>query len=90
MRSSWAPLAKGLPQQEAYECVLRDGMSTDKLDPAGIYFGTRSGKVYGSANKGEKWSLIAETLPPVCCVKVAHLGGDKKKPAPKKKSTRRR
>ncbi|HEV8481424.1 MAG TPA: exo-alpha-sialidase [Candidatus Eisenbacteria bacterium] len=82
---SWAPLAKGLPQQEAYECVLRDGMSTDKLDPAGVYFGTRSGKVYGSANSGEKWSLIAETLPPVCCVKVAHIGGAK----PAKKSAQK-
>src|SRR5439155_20321448 len=54
---SWKPLAKGLPQENAYECVLRDAMSTDQADPAGIYFGTRSGKVFGSASEGDKWTM---------------------------------
>ncbi|HEX6463937.1 MAG TPA: hypothetical protein VFZ98_05775, partial [Vicinamibacterales bacterium] len=46
----WEPLASGLPQDGAYETVLRDGMAVDALSPVGIYFGTRSGKVFGSAN----------------------------------------
>src|SRR5579872_5913527 len=48
--ASWEPLTSGLPQANALETVLRDGLATDTLDPAGIYFGTRSGKVYGSAD----------------------------------------
>ncbi len=71
---SWEPLAHGLPQKGAYETVLRDGMATDSLDPAGIYFGTRSGQLYGSADEGKTWKKILEGLPPVVCVKTAVLG----------------
>lgn len=69
--ASWEPLTKGLPQENALETILRDGMATDTLDPAGIYFGTRSGKVYGSNDDGRSWQLIQEGLPPVVCVKAA-------------------
>lgn len=68
---SWEPLSKGLPQESALETILRDSMASDTLDPAGIYFGTRSGKVYGSNDEGRSWALIHEGLPPVVCVKAA-------------------
>ncbi len=68
---SWEPAYAGMPQQDAYETVLRDSLTTDTLDPAGIYFGTRSGKVWGSASEGEDWTLIRESLPSVTCVKSA-------------------
>lgn len=68
---SWHPLTKGLPQAEAYETVLRDALDTDAADPAGVYFGTRSGRVYASADEGDAWSLVHEGLPPVVCVKAA-------------------
>jgi photosystem II stability/assembly factor-like uncharacterized protein len=68
---SWHPLGQGLPQVGAFETVLRDGMSTDGADPAGIYFGTRSGKVYASADEGDSWTLVTEGLPAVVCVKAA-------------------
>src|SRR4029079_11084912 len=48
--ASWAPLTDGLPQSRAFESVLRDGLAVDSHDPAGVYFGTRSGKLYGSHN----------------------------------------
>jgi photosystem II stability/assembly factor-like uncharacterized protein len=67
--SSWEPLSKGLPQKGAYETVLRDAMHTDGLDPAGIYFGTRSGDLFGSTDEGKTWRLILRGLPPVVCVK---------------------
>ncbi|HXT19297.1 MAG TPA: exo-alpha-sialidase, partial [Thermoanaerobaculia bacterium] len=51
--------------------VLRDAMCTDCRDPAGVYFGTRSGKVYASRDGGDSWSAVAEALPPVVCVKAA-------------------
>ncbi len=56
-------------QKGAYECVLRDGMSADTHDPAGIYFGTRSGKLYASNDEGASWTAISEALPSICCVK---------------------
>lgn len=68
---SWEALGKGLPQENAMETVLRDGLSTDTLKPTGIYFGTRSGKLFGSADGGESWNSILESLPPVVCVKAA-------------------
>ena len=71
--ASWEPLSSGLPQEGAYETVLRDGMCTDSADPAGVYFGTRSGKVYASADDGDSWNLVHEGLPPVVCVKAAVL-----------------
>jgi photosystem II stability/assembly factor-like uncharacterized protein len=72
--ASWEPLTRGLPQKNALETVLRDGMATDELDPAGVYFGTRSGKLYGSADEGKSWKLILDGLPQIVCVKTAVLG----------------
>jgi hypothetical protein len=72
--TSWEPLARGLPQKGAYETVLRDGMDTDGLDPAGIYFGTRSGELYGSADEGKSWKLILKGLPSIVCVKSIVVG----------------
>ena len=68
---SWEPLTNGLPQENALETVLRDGMSSDGMQPTGIYFGTRNGKLFGSNNAGESWTSIQESLPPVVCVKAA-------------------
>jgi photosystem II stability/assembly factor-like uncharacterized protein len=68
---SWAPLTDGLPQENAYESVLRDGLAVDSHDPAGVYFGTRSGKLYASASDGDRWTEMADSLPPICCVKTA-------------------
>jgi len=68
---SWEPLTNGLPQENAFETVLRDNMSTDRMNPTGIYFGTRNGKLYGSNDAGNSWQAIMEGLPPVVCVKAA-------------------
>jgi photosystem II stability/assembly factor-like uncharacterized protein len=69
--ASWKPLAKGLPQKGAFETILRDAMSADALEPAGIYFGTRNGKLFGSSDDGASWQEIADGLPSVLCVKAA-------------------
>jgi photosystem II stability/assembly factor-like uncharacterized protein len=72
--TSWQPLTSGLPQSRAFESVLRDGLAADTHDPAGVYFGTRSGKLFASADGGENWTSIIDTLPPICCVKAAVIG----------------
>jgi photosystem II stability/assembly factor-like uncharacterized protein len=71
---SWKPMTKGLPQKDALETVLRDAMCTDQAQDAGIYFGTRSGKVYASNDDGDSWALLRDGLPPVLCVRAAHVG----------------
>jgi photosystem II stability/assembly factor-like uncharacterized protein len=69
--ASWEPLTRGLPQKSAYETVLRDGMVTDSLDPPGIYFGTRSGKLYASTDGGKNWQELLSGLPQIVCVATA-------------------
>jgi len=69
--ASWEPLMRGLPQKRAYETVLRDAMTADDYDPVGIYFGTRSGQLFGSRDEGKTWKKILEGLPSVVCVRSA-------------------
>jgi len=71
--ASWEPLTEGLPQEGAYETVLRDALDTAPTPGGGVYFGTRSGKVYASGDGGDAWSLVSDGLPPVVCVKAAVL-----------------
>ncbi len=68
---SWQAMTRGLPQRLAYETVLRDALAADSLDPAGVYFGTRSGKLFASRDEGRTWEAIVEGFPPVTCVKTA-------------------
>jgi photosystem II stability/assembly factor-like uncharacterized protein len=70
---SWRPLERGLPQSEHFGVVLRDALTVDDGDPAGVYFGTRNGEVYGSPDEGEQWHLVAAHLPDVLCVRAAVL-----------------
>ena len=72
--ASWHPLTKGLPQSDAYENVLRDALTADSFDSAGIYFGTRSGKLFASRDEGDSWEELADGLPPIVCVKAAVAG----------------
>jgi photosystem II stability/assembly factor-like uncharacterized protein len=65
---TWDPLGRGLPQEEAYMGIYREGMSVDNLDPAGVYFGTNTGQLYASKDEGETWSRIKESLPPISSV----------------------
>jgi hypothetical protein len=67
----WGPLSKGLPQQNAYLHALREGMTTDSLDPCGIYFGTTNGQIFYSRDDGDSWELLVEYLPPINSVSCA-------------------
>jgi photosystem II stability/assembly factor-like uncharacterized protein len=70
---SWQPMTNGLPQEGAYMGTYREAMSTDSLDPAGVYFGTNTGHVYASADAGDTWRRITADLPPVSSVSAAVL-----------------
>ena len=78
---SWDVLSRGLPQERAYETVLRDAMTTDTLDPAGIYFGTRNGQLFGSRDEGKRWDRILDGLPAIVCVRAAMVEGERTPPS---------
>ena len=71
--STWQRLHRGLPQQNAYIGVLREGLAIDSLDAPGLYFGTSTGQVFASADEGETWDEIASYLPGISSVEVAVL-----------------
>jgi len=70
---SWKALTRGLPQKQAFMSVLREGMAVDHCDPAGIYFGTNTGKIYASRDEGDSWEMLADNLPPVSSISVAEM-----------------
>jgi photosystem II stability/assembly factor-like uncharacterized protein len=71
--ASWRDLRAGLPQDNVFFCVLRQAMATDRLAPAGVYFGTNSGALYASADEGDSWRRIAENLPLILSVETLAL-----------------
>lgn len=66
----WEPLRRGLPQQNAFFGVLRQAMATDRLAPAGVYFGTSTGALFASADEGDSWNCIAQHLPAILSVET--------------------
>ena len=68
--ATWQDLREGLPQKDAFLGVLRQAMAVDRLDPAGVYFGTSSGSLFASADEGESWSCIAQHLPTITSVET--------------------
>jgi photosystem II stability/assembly factor-like uncharacterized protein len=71
----WEALREGLPQQNAFFGVLRQAMTADRLEPAGIYAGTNTGTLFASANEGEQWTSIAHHLPPILSVETLVIDG---------------
>lgn len=65
---AWDELGNGLPSENAFLSVLREGMANDTLDPCGVYVGTGTGHLFHSADAGASWRTIAAHLPPVLSV----------------------
>lgn len=63
---SWQTFRKGLPQEHAYDIVYRHG-----LDVSGdtLCFGSTTGNVYVSEDRGESWQCVANNFPPVYSVR---------------------
>ena len=63
---SWQAFTNGLPQDNAYDIVLRHG-----LDVAGdtLCFGSTTGNVYLSEDRGESWHCLGNNFPPVYSVR---------------------
>lgn len=65
---SWECLREGLPQEHAYDVVYRHA-----LDASGdrLCFGSTTGNVYLSEDRGESWRSLGTNFPPVHSVRFA-------------------
>jgi photosystem II stability/assembly factor-like uncharacterized protein len=63
---SWTQLRTGLPQENAYDVVYRHGLGNDGDRLA---FGSTTGNLYVSEDRGERWQTVANNLPPVYSVR---------------------
>jgi hypothetical protein len=67
---NWASASNGLPQEHVYVTVLREAMDTDPFTPCSVYFGTSTGHLFASRDRGDSWTLVAGFLPRILCVKA--------------------
>lgn len=65
----WRSESRGLPQRHAYVTVLRDAMDADSRHGGRFAFGTSSGHVFFTRDRGDGWAQLAEFLPRVLCVR---------------------
>lgn len=67
---SFAVLRDGLPQQYAYDLVLRHALSIAD-DGAQLAFGSSTGNLWVTADQGDHWHAVANHLPPIYAVRYA-------------------
>jgi photosystem II stability/assembly factor-like uncharacterized protein len=68
---NWQLLTRGLPQRNAHLLVLREAVTSDAMDPAGVYVGTTCGQVFYTRDSGNNWQILADNLPAVYSLSVA-------------------
>jgi photosystem II stability/assembly factor-like uncharacterized protein len=65
---TWTALRNGLPQENTYDLVYRHA-----LDKRGdrLAFGTTTGNLYWSDDRGDSWRCLSHHLPPILSVRFA-------------------
>ena len=63
---SWQAQRQGLPQQNAYDVVYRHALA---CDGDRLAFGSTTGNLYISEDRGEHWQTVANNLPPIYSVR---------------------
>jgi hypothetical protein len=66
---SWTPSGRGLPD-DFWAAVMRDAMTTDRADQAGLYLGARDGSLFASLDDGDSWDQLTAHLPDVLAVRA--------------------
>jgi len=64
---TWKPLTNGLPQEAAFDLVLRAGFAKQNQTMA---FGSNNGNLYLSENNGENWQVLSQSLSAVRSVSL--------------------
>jgi photosystem II stability/assembly factor-like uncharacterized protein len=65
---TWEELRKGLPQENAYDVVYRHAFD---LRGDALAFGSTTGNVYFSTNRGKDWISLGSNFPPIYSVRFA-------------------
>ncbi len=65
---TWKDLRKGLPQENCFDIVYRHAMSSSG---DAVAFGTTTGNLFFSANRGESWQVLNNYLPMLHSVQFA-------------------
>lgn len=65
---TWTALRDGLPQTQTYDVVFRHAFD---LDGDRLAFGTTTGNLYLSDNRGDSWQSLGSNLPPIYSVRFA-------------------
>ncbi|MBT8493422.1 MAG: hypothetical protein KJO07_10230 [Deltaproteobacteria bacterium] len=63
---SWEQLREGLPQDCAHDVVYRHALDSSKDV---LCFGSTTGNLYVSEDRGESWQTVANNLPPVYSIR---------------------
>lgn len=63
---SWTELRAGLPQQNAYDVVYRHALDQSA---GSVAFGSTTGNLYVSDDRGDSWAAVANNLPPIYSVR---------------------
>jgi len=64
---NWTALRNGLPQEAAFDLVLRHAFAKQSKVLA---FGTNNGNLYVSNNEGEEWQILSQSLSAVRVVRL--------------------
>jgi photosystem II stability/assembly factor-like uncharacterized protein len=62
----WEQLRQGLPQENAYDVVYRHALG---YSDGRLAFGSTTGNLYVSEDRGESWLTVANNLPPIHSVR---------------------
>lgn len=65
---SWEQLSQGLPQRDAFLNVHREGLSTDRESPCGVYVGANTGQLFMSRDEGKTWAAAPAMFPSISSV----------------------
>ncbi|MDY0064897.1 MAG: sialidase family protein [Steroidobacteraceae bacterium] len=63
---TWRQQRKGLPQKDAYDVVYRHAL--DNCEDV-VAFGSTTGNLYVSEDRGESWAVVGHNLPPIYAVR---------------------
>jgi hypothetical protein len=65
---SFEVLDRGLPQEHAYDLVLRHALDVDASGEV-LAFGSTTGSLWISENGGDDWQAVSHHLPPIYAVR---------------------
>ena len=65
---TWQHLREGLPQQNCYDITFRHALD---LDGNQLIFGTTSGNLFYSSNRGDTWGCLGNYFPPIYSARFA-------------------